>query len=510
MAGQLVLAKLVGLTRSLIMAKPNILIFMTDQQRGATVLPEHPAKTPVLDRFRQRAATFDRARCPAPHCCPSRATFFTGLFPSQHGVWNNVSVQNAHSRGLNPGIRLWNQALQEQARYVCGFSGKWHVDYDRGPKDFGWQELSVTAGVQPTPDAYMGLNWQSYRELKRDGAYDQPQQRGESMALRDHWGDYSHYGINENPFGDQQQVDAGLTFIDQQKDQTDPWCLYVGTLGPHDPYVVPQRFLDMYDIDDIQLPPNFHDSLSDKPNLYKRTRQAFDQLSEQEHREAIRRYLAFCSYEDSLFGQLLERLAASGQADNTIVIYTSDHGDYLGEHGLWCKGLPCFDGAYDIPLMIHVPGQTAESRCSEFVGLQDLGHTICELAGVDYAPEYSSGVSLVPFLRGEQPSDWRDCWYTQSNGNEQFGIQRSITTCDWKYVHNGFDFDELYDLQNDPHQLCNLDGDARYDEIKKQLCARLWSLGYRHQDQNINSYIMVAFAPVGPGAAFDRNGEPLP
>ena len=95
------------------MARPNLLIFMTDQQRGATVLPGSPVKavTPCLDRFRAEGVTFTRAFCPSPHCCPSRATFFSGLYPSEHGVWNNVDVGNTLSRGLNDGIRLWSEDL---------------------------------------------------------------------------------------------------------------------------------------------------------------------------------------------------------------------------------------------------------------------------------------------------------------------------------------------------------------------------------------------------------------
>ena len=110
------------------MKRPNILVFMTDQQNGGTVLPGNPWKavTPVLDDFRGDAVSFSRAYCPSPHCCPSRATFFTGLMPSQHGVWNNVNVANALSRGFRGGVNPWSVDLAE-AGYGLHFAGKWHA-----------------------------------------------------------------------------------------------------------------------------------------------------------------------------------------------------------------------------------------------------------------------------------------------------------------------------------------------------------------------------------------------
>ena len=125
------------------MTKPNILIFMTDQQRACSVLPnnEYKAKTPVLDEFREESVTFSRAFCPSPHCCPSRASFMTGLMPTQHGVWHNVNVANAITRGLKDHIRPWSVDMRE-AGYRMLFSGKWHVSNYQQPHDYGWEHVS--------------------------------------------------------------------------------------------------------------------------------------------------------------------------------------------------------------------------------------------------------------------------------------------------------------------------------------------------------------------------------
>ena len=127
------------------MTQPNILIVMTDHQRADTALPEHPAITPNLDRFAAEGVTFTNAFCPSPHCCPARATFFTGLYPSRHGVWNNICNDQALSRGLKPGVRLWSEDLAE-AGYALHFSGKWHVSVEESPADRGWTEHFVSGG----------------------------------------------------------------------------------------------------------------------------------------------------------------------------------------------------------------------------------------------------------------------------------------------------------------------------------------------------------------------------
>jgi len=487
------------------MNRPNILIFMTDQQRGDTVLPESPAHMPNVARFREDGLTFAEAYCPSPHCCPSRATFFSGLFPTRHGVWNNVEVGNTLSRGLNDGVRLWPEDLRD-AGYQLSYSGKWHVSAEETPAHRGFRTtrpVKASSPVQPgqhrpAPRAY---EWEPYIE---GAGRAQPSARSEGQILRPGYGTYTHYGEKENPFRDGTVVEEAMADLRQKKASDGPWCAYVGTLGPHDPYFVPSRFLDRYPLDEIALPPSFHDRMADKPALYRRTRGRFDQLSEREHREAIRHYLAFCSYQDHLFGELLKALDETGQAENTLVWYLSDHGDYMGDHGLWCKGLPCFRGAYHVPAIARWPKGIRQPgrRIEQYVSLADFAPTFLEATGLQ--PERSfAGRSLLPFFRGESPPDWRDALFTQSNGNELYGIQRSVTTRRWKYVYNGFDFDELYDLERDPHETKNLADDPAYIEIVHQMCRRMWRFACDQKDVCVNSYIMVSLAPFGPGVAFE-------
>lgn len=185
--------------------------------------------------------------------------------------------------------------------------------------------------------------------------------------------------------------------------------------------------------------------------------------------------------------------------ENTMVIYVSDHGDYVGAHGLWTKGLPCFEEAYHICSVIGGAGVTEKGRIvDELVSLADYAPTFLELAGI-HLDRKLAGRSLVPFLKGEEPEEWRMEMYTQSNGNELYGIQRAVFDNQFKFVYNGFDFDELYDLQKDPLEMHNLAEDEAYAEIIKDYYRRLWKFAYDNQDMLGDTYITTALTEYGAG-----------
>jgi arylsulfatase A-like enzyme len=487
-------------------ARPNILIVMTDHQRGDTARPEHPAITPHLDRLAADGLLFENAFCPAPHCCPSRATFFSGLYPSGHGVWNNICNQQALSRGLNEGVRLWSEDLAD-AGYDLHWSGKWHVSVEEGPAERGWTEHFVSAGA----GTLHGRRWEDYETLDRSPdrlAGQDPAERGEGEILRRGYEPYVLYGPREVRTEDHDEVttQCALDVLPELASQDQPWCLFVGLIGPHDPYRVPQEYLDLYDVADVSLPHSYGDEMADKPAIYQRMRETrFGQLSEREVREGVRHFWAYCSYLDAQLGRLLEALEQTGQADDTLVLFCADHGDYCGEHGLFCKGIPSFRGAYHVPAVVRWPAGLAAPgrRVKEFVSLADFAPTFIDLAGLQ--PErHVAGASLVPFLRGERPPTWREAVFTQCNGVELYYTQRSVMTKDFKYVFNGFDRDELYDLRSDPDEMRNLANDADYEAIKREMCMRMWRFARQEGDEHLlNAYITVALAPYGPGIAFD-------
>lgn len=484
--------------------RPNLLIVMSDQQRGDSLDPACTSLMPRWAEFSRRAVWFREAFCPTAHCCPSRASFFTGLYPSQHGVWNNVGNVQRLSAGLKPGIGLWSELLAE-AGYHCFFTGKWHVSAEEGPAARGWQEGTISA----PPGGSMGREWPDYRKESFACGGDRPQgalrQPGYAPA-----GHRQLFGQAERPrimsHDEQVAVEAG-EFITSAAGGDAPWCVFAGLLGPHDPYEVPPEWLARVPNELADLPASYADRLAGRPQAYARLReQVFDQMDAEEAREARRHYYAFCGLVDHQLGRILDALDRSGQRENTVVVFCSDHGDYAGEHGLFCKGLPAFRGAYHVPLAMAGPGVPGGRTVDAMVGLVDVGPTLLELAGVDWVGP-TAGHSLVPWLRGQTPQQWRTAWCTQMEGTEIRFSQRSIRTAEWLYVYNPTAVDELYDLRVDPGETNNLAARPEHRGRLEQLCARMWRELSQLGDGLVNDYYTVALAPVGPGLAWAERYE---
>lgn len=498
------------------MKRPNVLIFMIDHGQGAVFDPGHPAITPNASRLAAEGVQFREAYCPTAHCCPSRATFMTGLAPSMHGVLNNVSNSSAINRGLVAGVRTFGEDLRG-AGYNLTYCGKWHVSDIEGPSDRGWEERLVTSNRGAS---LARLQEQWWRSAEQDDLGTGRRRPG--AVLRPGWGDYTLYATTDAPVpaaggshGDEAVVDAAVGALREMAAKRSPWCLFVGPIGPHDPYVVPRRWVDRYSLDEVVLPQSYRDAMSDKPGIYRRMReQIWGQLSEEETRDAVRHYWAYCSYEDDLLGRVLAELEASGRADDTVVVLVSDHGDYVGAHGLFLKGVPAFREAYHVPALVRWPaGIVNPGRVvDELVSLADFAPTFIELAGVGSAGrEHLSGRSLTGFFADESPSVWRKALLTQMNGVELYYSQRSVITAEWKFVYNGFDFDELYSRRDDPWETRNLAADERYGPVADELMERLWELAEVEEDWRVfNRYATVALARRGPlGKEMELRGQRL-
>ncbi len=499
------------------MNKPNVLIYFVDQQRGNTAPPYNLAITPNLDKFAKEGVAFSQAHTIAPHCAPSRASFFSGLYPAQHGVWNNVSVGNALTRGLYDGITLFSEDFQK-AGYRTYYGGKWHVSHYEGPLHRGFDicyqaDKKVYSGQSNNTRPFTN-EWDKF-----EGRYENKTQRGEGEILRDGYKLYTHYGVTEK-IRDESTINTAIELITNRaekdkeygmdKDSSAPWFQVISTNSPHDPYFVEQKYLDMYDINDIELPPSYYDRMEDKPALYRKTAEMFWQLSEEEQKQSIRHYLALCTYQDECFGRVMDALEKSGEADNTIVLYVSDHGDYLGDHGIWCKGLPCFEGAYHIPALIRYPNMVKNPGrvVEDFVSITDIAPTLMDMCELyDYKNREIMGISLKDYLLDKTPQQKHTELYTQSNGNELYGIQRSVRNEKWKFVYNGFDYDEFYDLENDPHEMHNIYNDYKNSPELKEMCKKLWKFAKDTDDVCINQYIMVGLATYGPGIVFEEDSE---
>ena len=489
--------------------QPNILIFMTDQQRGDVVHPDHPCITPNATRLAEAGIRFTEAYCPSPHCCPSRATFMTGLYPSRHGVFNNVSNPSAIHRTVFDGVSMFSEHLRD-AGYNLAYAGKWHVSDADNPADRGWQELAVRART----GSYMHVGIPEWSTEPVDN----PTERQHGQILRPGWTPIQLFAgyptpAEQKPYeshDDYTVVKSALDALPGLAEQDAPWCLYIGTFGPHDDFVVPQHYVDMYELADVPLPVNYHDTLEDKPGLYQRMAAMWAQFSQEEVRDCLRHYWAYCTMEDELLGLVLDKLEETGQAENTLVLFVSDHGEYCGSHGIYCKGVPAFREAYHVPAIVRYPAGIAAPGREEtaFVSLADFAPTFLELAGAE-CPAELTGRSLVPFLADDAPADWRDTVFAQCNGVELYYSQRTVMTRTHKYVYNGFDHDELYDRQTDPHEMTNVAQDPAYAGVKHDLVRRMWRFAAAQNDELImNPYYTVALAPWGPADALGPDPAP--
>lgn len=443
------------------MSRPNILIFMTDQHQAATVDPGSPCLTPNIDRFASQGMRFSRAYTPTALCAPARASFVTSLYPHRHGMLNNPHVSMAIRKGLAGPFPHFSDRLKE-AGYRLSYCGKWHVSEEKRPSDHGWEEPD-----EATQRKLWG-GWPGGKVPASAGYW----------LRRPGYEPYLLYGTPDcgpEEFTEHSWTRYAIGRLKELAKGRRPWCLYLGVHGPHDPYVAPPEFVRKYDPARIPEPASFHDPMSDKPAVYRRWREeVWGTLDWPQYAAATAHYWGFVSFLDDLFGQLMAALDETGQASDTLVLFTSDHGEMMGGHGLFFKGVPAFEECYRIPMIARLPGVVpAGTSCAEFASLIDIGPTLIELAGARPLDE-SHGRSMVPLLRGEVPADWPQEFLGQFHGTELLYSQRIVTTKRHKYVFNGFDFDELYDLEADPHEMRNLYSSSGHRGVLADMLARLW------------------------------------
>lgn len=481
---------------------PNIVVFMSDQEQAQVVKNGHPCITPTAEKLAEEGLRFERFYTPTAHSCPARACYFTGLYPSHHGIYNNINNQTAIGGAIKPGCRMFSENMAE-AGWNMGHTGKWHCSNTEKPHERGWEEVASTAMPhQMSPKAF----WE--KQVADAQWPEEPHARRRGEILRPGYGSGFLYGVKSGGMEDDRDymtVVKAVEVMERYAKQDKPFFIHCGPLNPHDPYIIPQKYADMYDPKKIELPPNFFDSLADKPALYQRMRkQLWSQLTMDEVRESIAHYYGQCTMIDDYRKMLYDAIDALGLRDNTILIFTSDHGDYMASHGLYCKGVPAFDEAVRVPFIIRWPeGIEKPGRViDEFCTLCDLAPTFLEVAGLQQNP--TSGASIVPFFKSSQVEGWTQEFHTQMNGVELYYTQRSVTTKEYKYVFNGFDIDEFYDLRNDPYEMLNLTDDPKYLEAKRDLVKRMWRFAYEQNDIIGNKYFTVALAPWGPSIALEE------
>ncbi len=424
----------------------NLLVIMADQLAG-TLFPDGPLAglhTPNLARLAERSARFAACYTPSPLCVPARAAFMSGQLPSRSGVFDNAAEFPASVPTFAHYLR--------RAGYYTALSGKMHFV---GPDQLHGFETRLTTDIYPadfgwTPD------------------YRRP---GERIDWWYHnMGSVTGAGVGE--FSNQLEFDDEVAFHGEAElrrlargNDPRPWCLAVSFTHPHDPYVARRADYDRY-ADSPLLEPRVaafehhqHDPHSQR--LLAANDHARYEITGEHVRRARRAYLANVSYVDAQAGRLLDLLDACGLADNTVVVFTADHGDMLGERGLWFK-MSFFEGSARVPLMIAGPG-IAPTLHHAPVSTLDLARTLAGLAGADEAAfdAFSDGVSLLGLLHGDRhEADVRMEYAAEGSHAPLVSIRRGR----YKYNHCELDPPQLFDLDDDPDELHNLAGDDAHAE----------------------------------------------
>lgn len=459
----------------------NILLILTDQQRMDSLGAYGAALggTPNVDALAARGVRFTQAYTPCTVCSPARASILSGVYPHQHGVTENGGVFRRELPNLARSL------LAQQ--YRLGFSGKWHIDDTYGPTQFGFHANDWLGYSHPAGGVYL-------RSFARSCKYpvnhylEYLAERGLAVPTLE---DAVYFPANPNfeiyarqtgpveasveHYVAEEAIAQVRQFARRGRSDGRPFFVWTNFWGPHDPFVLPEPFFSMYTGDDVQLSPSMREDWCHKPWVQKMMSSNYwgvEDMDEAIWREAVAKYAGYCAFLDFEAGRILQALGEEGVLDDTVVIYSSDHGDMVGHHKLIDKGPYPYDDIQRIPLVVAGPGISVGTTSDEFVYLHDLTPTILDWAGAEPFP-CSNAQSLAPLMAGGQLAQPRDDVYMTRHHHPFAYEQRWVRTRRFKYCFNAFDIDELYDLEADPDEMVNRIDDPALAGVKEDLIARM-------------------------------------
>lgn len=455
--------------------KPNILFILTDQQRKDTMTTygDLICETPVLDQLAKESTIFDNAYASCPICAPARGTIQTGLYPMHHGMLTNSYNYGNMIQELPNTEDLLSNRLKVQG-YQLGYTGKWHlgsgVDNFKADQyiqqymgDINFPEITFNYSATPEEIGYQG----DYFPGHGFGGHHYPEFKA---YLKEKGLEHQIEGVVKGNYGGHQagEVTSGLestiehflvertkSMLTDFSQQAEPWYFQLNFWGPHEPYFAPTEFLDLYRHQAIPQWQNYQGDSQNKPRIHDLKRA--NDTSWPAIEPYIQHYFANTSHIDYQIGRLLDYLKENDLYDNTIIIFSSDHGESLGIHnGLCDKAIFMYEETCSIPLLIKGIDQQTSRHASQLVSSCDLYSTILEYGGWEREEVQRDGLSLVPVIN-EEEVPWRQSVVTECSGiGSVMFSQRMLRQGDWKYVFNCGDVDELYNLAKDPYEKVNL------------------------------------------------------
>ena len=440
--------------------RPNILWYCTDQQRFDTIraLGNEFVRTPTLDALVAEGGTFKQAYCQSPICTPSRASFMTGMYPSR--VHNTRNGNDTFPSDAPPLI----SKLLADAGYDCGMIGKFHLQ---------------SSGKRTEPRLDDGYRYWKFSHAPRD---DWPEGHDYAEWVREKGGDLDAMRESEERLAPEFHqttwaTERAIEFLEEER--SEPWMLTVNIYDPHPPFIPPKEYADQFDPEQMPGPYFQASDLAQQEELKEIDFQ--NEIKDPEGHDAKTKqaqYYAMIALIDDQFARLLKHLDDTGQRENTLVIFTSDHGETLGDHGLVYKGCRFYEGLIRVPLIFRWPGRIKAGLQSDgLVELLDMSATILDAAGLEI-PDYFQGKSLLPVLEGkESPDHFRDsvrCEYFDALDNFFTGGYGAYGTMyrrgQYKLsIYHGKKLGELYDLEADPWEFNNLWDSHEHQALKHEL-----------------------------------------
>ncbi len=493
--------------------RPNVLVMFCDQLRIDLLrcYGGDRVRTPNLDALAADGLLFEQAYTPTAICSPARASLMTGMYAHEHHMFNNSTPSYSYCLHLRPDAHMIQDWADENTDYQTGYFGKWHI----GPAEDLFNSRFHCTHPRPYeggPGYLANSHWHPHTSLG-------PLRKA---AANPRLGPGQTSGLVDVPYEDFPDVAAARycrEFIDK-RDPNRPFLAFCAFPGPHSPWLVPESFGLRYRPEDIDLWENRRDPMRNKPlnqrKLRELTRQQLRQenCTEEEYDDNLRRALAACfSYLeliDQCVGELVAYLKEKNLYDRTAIVFTADHGDMAGSHGIKSKGACMYDEIYRIPMMLKMPGNTTSKRIQEPVHLMDVTATCMELmsgeAPTDMLGQPLHGRSLCTFAT-DSPEWPRPVHYAQYHG-DWYGhySSRMVTDGRWKLVWNFNDLGELYDLASDPQELRNRFYDPDCRELRGRYFERLLEAARESKDAQA---LQWARGMGDPGAFEDAVGANL-
>lgn len=430
----------------------NILFLFSDQHRADCLgcYGNPIVQTPHLDSLAENGVRFTQAFTPTPTCTPARTSLLTGLWAHQHGLQHVTAYagfaggQSAFDPTRWP---MYANVLREK-NYNRAHIGKWHIGAETSPADCGFEGIHYPGYGYPSKHPHyldylrqLGVSGFQLSEVKRKrfeyaGLQQGPEEAGEAAYLA------------------AQTVEK----IGQYAKSERPFFISCNFWGPHAPHMLTERYFRMYARTRIPVWKNFRCSLDDKPEIYRRYGQYWGtgDFTEESLSRLLATYFGYITAVDDAVGRIMAALEQSGALEETLIVYSTDHGSTEGSYGMWDKGFGMFDCTQRIPLILsHSSLRGRRAVSDEFVTLLDLAPTFIDCAGGE-VPEVMSGRSLLPLVHNPTAKRQRDHVICESFGHQMPFWQRMVRTDTAKYIYNPTSIDEFYDLEKDPDETVNL------------------------------------------------------